>query len=88
MFYKYKLKNEYLNEKRLNMANDDFSKLKIWRDATISYGAGIAGALVVLFSLNNENVIQRSAFWIYFVVIYVVVLLLLFFITKIFRNKK
>lgn len=68
--------------------DNDFSKLKIWRDATISYGAGVAGALVVLFSVSNDSTIKRYVFWVYFIVVYLLMLGLLFLVTKIFRNKK
>jgi len=65
----------------------NFSKLMIWRDVTISYGAGIAGALVVLFSLDNNNSLQPNVFWSYVLIIYFALILILFFITKIFRNQ-
>lgn len=64
----------------------EFSKLRLWRDTTISYLAGIAGALVIVFSTEGVN-LQPKVFWAYILPMYLFTLVVLFIITKIFRNK-
>ena len=55
---------------------------------TISYVAGIAGGLAVLFSLDTNNVLQGMIFWFHIIIIYFVALIILFIITSIFRSHK
>ena len=67
--------------------NENFSKLQLWRDTTISYFAGLAGSLVVILSLKDSP-LQTGVFWFYVIIIYVIVMVFMFSVTAIFRNSK
>jgi len=51
-----------------------------WKDFTISYVAGVVGALVILFSLDNNNTFQPKVFWFNFIALYIFVMLIALFI--------
>lgn len=62
------------------------AKLQILKDITVSYISGIAGGLVILFSLNN-NSLQAKVFYFYLIVIYLLLILLVLFLFWLFREK-
>ena len=50
---------------------------KLITDYTINFIAGIVGALVILFSVNKENILDNKVFLFYFVIMFILGLLLL-----------
>lgn len=44
-----------------------------YRDFTISYVAGVVGALVIVFSTEGVN-LQPNVFWLYFPLLYFIVI--------------
>ena len=57
------------------------------RDFTISYIAGVVGALVVVFSLDGNNALQSIVFWFYFFVLYFVIMGI-YDLLKLIKKKK